>query len=282
MKILSMVPKKLLAPTLLVLTTWLLSFDTFRFTGIIRHDVPIEKYREMASLPEFDCVGRYSISETDSSYAGGVLIAPKWVLTASHFVQDSSVWSFGNVLYKSSRIVMHPKLKQLPASRKKQWDGWDLALVELEKSVAHIKPAVRYRGRSELGRKVFKIGYGYIGNGLVGQLSPVRQERLGGNNVIDSIGGLIEGIRLGEDVLVSDFDGPHTTEFNQCGSSIPLDYEIGGSKGDSGGGVFIEHNGEMQLVGIVSGAINRELGYGSVMLFARVSSANEWIDSVVD
>ena len=241
-----------------------------------------EEYREIANRPAFDCVGRYSISETDSSYAAGVLITPKWVLTASHFVKDSSVWFFGNVYYKSKKITMHPKLRSLSESRKKQWDGWDLALVELENAVTNVKPAIRYQERSELGETIYKIGYGYIGDGLNGQRSPAKQERLGGNNIIDSIGGLIEGIQLGEDVLVCDFDSPDTNEFNKCGSPIPLDHEIGGSKGDSGGGIFININGEMQLAGIVSGGINREITYGSILLFARVSSANTWIDSVIN
>ena len=66
------------------------------------------------------------------------------------------------------------------------------------------------------------------------------------------------------------------------GSPIPLELEIGGSKGDSGGGVFMDDNGTTVLIGIVSGALNRQIKYGSVMALARVSKANEWIDSVVD
>ena len=111
--------------------------------------------------------------------------------------------------------------------------------------------------------------------------SPEIQERLGGNNVIDSIGGLVNGLDIGEDVLLCDFDGPGIDESNQFGSPIPLEFEIGGSKGDSGGGFFIEQNGTFQLVGIVSGGLNRELKYGSTLAFARVSSANSWIDYVV-
>ncbi len=253
-----------------------------QFNGIIRHDVSINKYIEMGQRNEFNCVGRYSISEIDTSYATGVLISSDWVLTASHFVQDSSVWKFGETYYRSKRIVKHPKLKGLPSSRKKQWDGWDLALVELESHVPDIAPAIRYRNRSEKGAMIYKIGYGYIGNGLIGQKKPLRQERLAGNNMIDSIGGQMNGIILGKDVLICDFDSPDTIEFNKCGSAIPIAYEIGGSKGDSGGGVFIDHNGEIQLTGIVSGGLSRQLTYGSVLLFARVSSANSWIDSVIE
>lgn len=43
----------------------------------------------------------------------------------------------------------------------------------------------------------------------------------------------------------------------------------------------MEDDGQLFLVGIVSGALNREIKYGCVMALARVSSANEWIDNVL-
>ncbi len=251
-------------------------------TGIIRHDTDIEKYRTLGRQQDFACVGRYSTTENNEDYAVGVLISPQWVLTAAHFVEVSSVWLFGENYYRSKRIIKHPNLASLPTGRKAQWDGWDLALIELDRPVTNVEPAIRYRKRTELGAIITKIGYGYVGDGLSGMNSPEVQERLGGNNVIDSIGGLVNGLDLGEDVLLCDFDGPDIDESNQFGSSIPLELEIGGSKGDSGGGVFIEQNGAFQLVGIVSGGLNRELKYGSMLAFARVSSANLWIDSVLN
>jgi hypothetical protein len=81
--------------------------------------------------------------------------------------------------------------------------------------------------------------------------------------------------------MVCDFDSPETTEYNHFGDAQPLEFEIGGSKGDSGGGIFMEVNGRQVLVGIVSGGLNRQLKYGSVMALARVSTANEWIDAVL-
>ena len=127
-----------------------------------------------------------------------------------------------------------------------------------------------------------KIEYGYIGNGLVGLSIPRVQERLGGQNTIDAIGGSFENRKFTKSVRVCDFDYPKNPEFNHFGSPIPLELKIGGFKGDSGGGVFMLHNGKHVLVGIVSGALNRSIKYGSVMALARVSKANEWIDSVID
>ncbi|MET2985127.1 trypsin-like serine protease [Aureibaculum conchae] len=257
----------------------LLSFSTSNFMGIIRHDVAIEKYREVGNRDEFDCVGRYSESEESNDYAVGVLIAPKWVLTAAHFVQDSSVWKFGDHFYETKRIFRHPELK--PDAQETQWIGCDMALIELENPVLDIKPAIRYYGDKELGQTITKVGYGFIGNGKVGMDNPRKQEKLGGQNVVDAIGGSFENREFTTSVMVCDFDNPENNEFNHFGSPIPLDLEIGGSKGDSGGGVFMEDNGEFVLVGIVSGALNREIKYTAVMALARVSKANAWIDSVI-
>lgn len=266
--------------SLLAASIVLMSFGPPIFFGMIRHDVGIEKYRELSRQSNFDCVGRYSISETEEDYAVGVLIASEWVLTAAHFVEDSSVWKFGNSYYRTKRIIKHPNLQ--PDAEETQWNGWDMALVELENPVLDVKPAVRYRGNKELDRTITKIGYGYVGNGNAGLLSPRVQEKLGGNNVIDAIGGVFEEREFSTSVMVCDFDNPENPESNHFGSPFPLELEIGGSKGDSGGGVFMDDNGKLVLIGIVSGALNRQIKYGSVMALARVSKANEWIDSVVD
>jgi hypothetical protein len=253
---------------------------TNKVTGIIRHDVDIERYRDLGRRPEFSCVGRYSSTVTNDDYAAGVLIADRWVLTASHFIGDSSVWMFGDKYYKSKRTVVHPKIESGASER--QWTGWDLALIELKEPVTNVKPASRYYGSAEVGSIITKIGYGYIGDGLDGMKSPRTSERLGGQNTIDAAGGIFESRPFSEDVLVFDFDSPISSSSNKFGSANPLDLEVGGSKGDSGAGVFGQFNSEWKLVGIVSGALNREIKYGSVAGLARVSSANDWIDAVIN
>ncbi len=253
---------------------------TNKITGIIRHDVDIERYRDLGRRPEFSCVGRYSSTVTNDDYAAGVLIADRWVLTASHFIGDSSVWMFGDKYYKSKRTVVHPKIESGASER--QWTGWDLALIELKEPVTNVKPASRYYGTAEVGSIITKIGYGYIGDGLDGMKSPRTSERLGGQNTIDAAGGIFESRPFSADVLVFDFDSPISNSSNKFGSANPLDLEVGGSKGDSGAGVFGQFNSEWKLVGIVSGALNREIKYGSVAGLARVSSANDWIDAVIN
>lgn len=247
--------------------------------GIIRHDVNIEKYREIGRKPEFESVGRYAATTESKDYAAGVLIAPRWILTASHFPDEKSVWMFKDKFYKTKRIVKHPKLT--PDAVERQWDGWDLALVELESEVKGIKPAIRYRGQAEVGAIITKVGYGFIGDGLNGLQSPRHQERLGGHNVIDAAGGTLDSRKFSPDVLVCDFDNPASPEANTLGSPAPVELEIGGSKGDSGGGCFAKIDDKWQLVGIVSGGLKRDIKYGAVLALTRVSSANQWIDTVI-
>lgn len=260
-------------------TSATLPLIAYKPDGIIRHDTELAKYRELGNRSEFYCVGRYSESVESTDYAVGVLIAPNWVLTAQHFVRDTSVWKFGDTFYKSKRIIKHPEIR--PDSEETQWNGWDMALIELEEPVLDIAPAKRYYGNKELGQTIIKIGYGFRGNGKTGMETPRKQEKLGGENVVDAIGGTFENRVFSTSVMVCDFDSPETEAFNHFGSPIPLELEIGGSKGDSGGGIFMEDNGQMVFVGIVSGALNREIKYGAVMALARVSKANEWIDSII-
>lgn len=251
-----------------------------KVTGIIRHDVDIERYRELGRRPEFSCVGRYSSTVDSDDYAAGVLVAGRWVLTASHFLGDTSIWLFGGKYYNSKRTVIHPGIK--PTSTERQWKGWDLALIELTEPVSNVNPASRYYGTSEVSAIVTKIGYGYVGDGLHGMKSPGQTERLGGQNTIDAAGGFFESRSFSTDVLVFDFDSPISNMPNKFGSPDPVDLEVGGSKGDSGGGAFAQFNNKWKLVGIVSGALSKEIKYGSVAALARVSSANEWIDSVIN
>ncbi|MEZ5391559.1 MAG: trypsin-like serine protease [Bryobacterales bacterium] len=118
--------------------------------GMIRHDVPQSLYRDLAKQSDFVSVGRYSDSPDSNDYAAGVLVAPRWVLTAAHFVGETSFWTFGEQQFRGIRVIRHPKLER--GATETQWTGWDMALVELDRPVTHIKPAERYRGCADVSQ----------------------------------------------------------------------------------------------------------------------------------
>ncbi|WP_273569120.1 hypothetical protein [Maribacter halichondriae] len=82
--------------------------------GIIRHDTELAKYRELGNRPEFNCVGPYSESVESTDYAVGVLIAPNWVLTAQHFVQDTSFGNSEIPFTKPNESSNIPRLNPMP------------------------------------------------------------------------------------------------------------------------------------------------------------------------
>lgn len=275
----------------------------FCWGGIIRHDRPAEKYRESKASGIFESVGCVTFVQTPDQRwrpcASAVLVAPRWALTAGHVAVaeplEKQRYHFGGESYRAVRRVPYPdvgvgdRAKLLLVAAR----GADLALVQLDRVVENIRPATRYRGKDEVGRTMTKVGYGCIGDGLTGMSLPDGQpiqERRQGNNVIDTAGGTFRKLSVNEHVLVCDFDHPNDPTWNQTGEPVPLDLEIGQSVGDSGGGWFIEHDGSWRLVAISCVILPNEgeprntnvPKYGSVMAGTRISTANVWIDQVLD
>lgn len=268
--------------------------------GIIRHDRPAAAYKHLGERKAFQCVGEVTFVEEPgerAGRAGAVLVAPRWALTAGHVAAKTDPgkqrYTFGNEQYRAIRRVLHPGFKPESTDPETRLAttaaGADLALVRLDRPVANIRPATRYRGENEVGQTMTKVGYGVIGNGL-GRVHPAAQKRRGGNNVIDAAGAKFGHVTYSERVLLFDFDHPNDPTLNRLGTSIPLELEIGGSPGDSGAGWFIRDGDSWKLVGITSGVVpptgNPYDGlpafYGSIGAGMRVSKANDWIDDVIN
>ena len=235
--------------------------------GVIRHDRPAENYRELAKTPAFRCVGKVIIepeAEMQRRICGSaVLIAPRWALTASHVMANDPLekhrFVFGGEPYRAIRRIPRPAPVIL-------WLGYDavvaglaagadLALVELDRPVRNIEPAVRYRGSDEVGRTMTLVGYGCIGDGLHGMTLPPVQELRAGNNVIDAAGCRLGKLTVSGNVLLCDFDNPDDPKTNRLGSPIALDLEIGTSAGDSGGGWFLQDGSTWKLAAITCGLL---------------------------
>lgn len=255
------------------------------FAGAIRHDVPDEKYTALGNMEQFAPVGL--ILKDDQPYASCVLISAEWILTAGHAAGDIAAGrftvQFGNEKYNVKELIVNSKFQPGILGM-----GTDLSLFRLDKPVKSIKPAMLYTGSGEKGLIGTAVGFGRSGTAktVIGNATPIGTKRAG-QNVIDSIGGIIGGRKYPDNLLIADFDYPNDSSLNKLGDSKPLDLEYCPIGGDSGGGLFIEENGKWMLAGIASGVsvkINEipDCGiYGSLVYWTRVSTYQEWIGDVL-
>jgi hypothetical protein len=258
---------------------------------VIRSDVNEAKYRVPASA--FPAL-------VDMPGEGqGVLIAPRWVVTAAHAApmqmqgMEDEV-SIGGVARKVKRVITYPGYRKLPnplveealasgdLSRVHAFlaSSNDIALIELASPVTDVTPVPLYRGNKEAGMTVQLVGKGATGNGAEGQdsHSPHRTVLRRAFNVIEGADARYVWYR---------FDPP--------ASALPLEGITG--SGDSGGPLFIENGGSRQLVGLASwgkypaghpfwsrwapGRPFVEGLYGEILYGVRVSRYIRWIDGVI-
>lgn len=243
---------------------------------VVRHDVDAAKYHaDNAAIPalaDMPCEGH------------GVLIAPRWVVTAAHAITWQQQPISEIVLLGKSRsvkrVVVHAGYKVMPhvpsagdiapfmkflASRD------DIALVELEESVTDVEPLPLYRKTDEAGRIVTFFGKGATGDGTKGVLPHASHRtwlRQGANQISVAEGNWIE------------------FKFDNGPEALPLEAYTGG--GDSGGPLLIESEGRRWLAGLASYAFCQgdiaacQPGlYGSRSRQVRISAYADWIDHTI-
>jgi secreted trypsin-like serine protease len=267
--------------TPLCLLGWLLFFS-----GIIRDDVDKTKYMALAKESQFDCIGKLSRGK---KFVGScVLVTNKYLLTSAHnFVDNNQVaditeysFEFAGKVYKAKRVIVYPAYID-PETRK----NCDIAMAELTESVTDIEPAHPGTTRDELNSDITGVGFGVSGTASKPAELKSAQEKIAGENVIDSLGGFkLNGIPT---LMYSDFDSPSTPGCNKLGSAVAKSLEYIVSGGDSGGGIFRKKNNKWELVGICSGVsldvsqFQQTGYYGQLMYNTRVSAFADWIDSTL-
>lgn len=277
------------------------------------------------SVPDFSPVVffDYSLDGADRSdfIASGVLIAPYWVLTAGHNFYNASeqqapappkgvLVAIGNdpnepdAVYEVEKLIFHPTWMEGEQSYE---NANDLCLVRLVEPVTDIEPAILHKSAHEkLGQVVWHAGFG-IYSDLPGQNVNLDSKKHAIQNTLDRIQGGLETHKNGTTyiggLLAFDFDAPDGSintladdvvnkdeAFLGAGNSSAAALHLEGTTviGDSGGPLYIWHNNQWEVAGILSGGASDPLdnhwdaSYGDISIYTRVSLAHGWIQSVIN
>lgn len=256
--------------------------------GLIRHDTPDSLYTGFAGDPAFSGVGLIIGDTANSPYScSGTVINKNWVLTAGHCVNQAQAMSFylpdetGWRFYEADSWVAHESY-----SDANLFAGWDIGLMHFETDF-DVAPTQLYTGNNEWLRLSASVGFGYTGNGYTG-IQYVDYQSRAGTNIVDDLWSL-EG--SGDQILWSDFDHPTDATYNAFDfSGVDFDdlatvLEIMIAPGDSGGGVFIQENGQTYLAGVHSFIFDLNnsgvFGYGDAYGSTRVSSFVDWVNAKI-
>jgi secreted trypsin-like serine protease len=210
------------------------------------------------------------------NFGSGVLISPNWVLTAGHvaLTNDANPASFyddflfvlgANTSTGAEEFQYADEVFLAPGYAGVE-QGVDLALLYFETPFVSAAPAQIYQGNVQVGDIASIVGFGQPGTPATGAQTPDGVKRAGQN--------VIESVTTSDDYLFYRFRSPNEANF------LPLGAQ--GLPGDSGGGWFIDVNGQPQLVGISSGGSGSgAIFYGLSTTAVQVALGQNWIDTTI-
>jgi hypothetical protein len=212
---------------------------------LIRPDRDDAEYLELAT--------RYAASIALPAGGEGVLIAPRWVLTAAHRakalqeMKPAPKLALGGRDHDIEAVHLHPEWKSGEAN--------DIALVLLRKDVTGVEPTPIYRASDESGKGVVIVGHGE--SGKIGASMMARDGRKrAAINTVDRFAPRTLGLRIKPAEEASDLQG----------TAAP---------GDSGGPAIVETKDGLFVAGVGHGS------EGEWETYARVSAFASWIDAVM-
>jgi hypothetical protein len=274
----------------------LLGCVSLTFAGNGRDDVPISTFLELAAAPELQCVGEVI---RDGSFVGsGVMIDSLHVLSAAHVFLDDEREPDTIMQGERMIIVFVPKNIRPTASKNlsvvfgvdtiqivsfelhpdylaSKRSKADIVMLTLQRPIRGIRSATLLKDQVQTGTEGLIVGCGPLGSASSNERT--RRGRCAGWNVIDSVSSTR---------LWSDMDHPQRPELSVMGSETPHAYEYCTTGGDSGGGIFIQHDGTLLLCGIVSGTsynlstVVQHGAYGNETSFTRIDVYLSWIQSI--
>jgi hypothetical protein len=270
------IPKESQMPRFVLLALLAVSFGASAI--VVRDDVDDAKYRVPAS--------KFPALVDLPGEGHGVLIDPRWVVTAAHAVTWQAKIeqvTINGIPRDVERLVIHPGYKKPPQKLLDQalatWD-WtlfrvllassdDIALVELAQPVTDVAPVAINTSGDEFGRIVEIFGKGATGNGAAGyEFNDSHRTEL----------------RRAYNKITSADDRWLCYVFDKPSDALPL--EGGSGSGDSGGPVLVQAGTDWLLAGLTSWSdpqsTSRMPGrYGQITCNVRLSHYAGWIEGVV-
>lgn len=228
---------------------------------VTRHDRPDAAFLELAK--RFPSTVTVKPATATGPGDAGTLIGPRWVMTAAHVaahLEAGDIAVVGGENIRIDRIVRHPNWRTDADFR------FDIALLELDRTVTAVSPAAIYTRSDELGRVITFVGRGGNGTGLTGPTAEDGQLRGATNRVEHAGGGLLR------------------FRFDEPGSPGATDLEGISGPGDSGGPAYLVIGDTTFVLGVSSAQDSRPAGrqegrYGVLEYYVRVSEYAEWIKS---